>query len=122
MTVTRVLDEAERQLDEHDPETAGVWPHAAAVLIRQSIESTLNAFWRVRSPAMVEESFTDRWACLPAFLGERRAARHADHAWTALSDACHHRAYDVGLTVEELRGHALTAREFLAAVGEALRR
>ena len=87
------------------------------MLIRQSIESTLNAFWRIKAPAMLETSFTDRWACLPAFLGERPAARQADLAWSALSEACHHRAYDVGLTVEELRGHAATARAFLALVG-----
>ena len=44
LTVTKVLDEAERQLDEFDPQTSGTWPHAAAVLIRQSLESTLNGF------------------------------------------------------------------------------
>ncbi len=36
LTVSKVLDEAERQLDEFDPHTSGAWPHAAAALIRQS--------------------------------------------------------------------------------------
>ena len=116
LTVAKVLDEAERQLDEFDPATSGAWPHAAAVLIRQSLESTLNAFWRHRAPAMQEANWRDRWQCLPAYLGDRPEARAADFAWSALSNACHHRAYDVGLTQDELRSHLSTARRFLSLV------
>jgi len=121
LTVSKVLDEAERQLDEFDPRTSGAWPHAAAALIRQCLESTLDVFWRNRAPAMLEATLADRWICLPAFLGERAEARAADLAWTALSAACHHRAYDVGLTQDELRGHLATARGFLATVAANLR-
>ncbi len=120
LTVSAVLDEAERHLDEFDPRTSGTWPHAAAVLIRQSLESTLNAFWRVRAAGMLDTSFRDRWVCLPAFMGDRPEARAADFAWNALSEACHHRAYEVGLTQDELRGHLSTARAFLATVQRAL--
>jgi hypothetical protein len=120
LTVAAVLDEAQRQLDEYDPATSGAWPHAAAVLIRQSLESTLNAFWRVRAAGMVDTSFRDRWVCLPAYMGDRPEARAADFAWTALSDACHHRAYEVGLTQDELRTHLATARAFLTTVRSAL--
>jgi hypothetical protein len=120
LTVTAVLDEAERHLDEFDPHTSGTWPHAAAVLIRQSLESTLNGFWVNRAPAMQETSWRDRWQCLPAYLGDKPEARAADFAWTALSQACHHRAYEVGLTQDELRAHLATARAFLDAVRDAL--
>ena len=41
-------------------------------------------------------------------------------AWTALSEACHHRAYDVGLTQDELRGHLAAARAFRLTVGRAV--
>ena len=117
LTVTKVLDEAERQLDEFDPHTSGAWPHAAAALIRQCLESTLDVFWSTRSPGMLENVTTrDKWVCLPAFLGDRPEAREADFAWSALSNACHHRAYDVGLTQDELREHLATARSFLATV------
>jgi hypothetical protein len=122
LTVARVLDEAQRELDEFDAATSGAWPHAAAVLIRQSLESTLSVFWRARAPGMEELSWRDRWVCLPAFLGDRPQARAADFAWTALSDACHHRAYDVGLTAAELRGHLETARAFATTVAHALAR
>ena len=69
---------------------------------------------------MQETSWRDRWQCLPAYLGDRPQAREADFAWTALSQACHHRAYEVGLTQEELRGHLATARDFLDTVREAV--
>ena len=120
LTVAAVLDEAERHLDEFDPHTSGTWPHAAAVLIRQSLESTLNGFWINRAPGMQETSWRDRWQCLPASLGDKPEARAADVAWTALSQACPHRAYEVGLTQDELRGHLTTARAFLETVREAL--
>jgi hypothetical protein len=121
LTVAKVLDEAELQLDTFDPETSGAWPHAAAALIRQCLESTLDTFWRVKAPGMVENtSFRDRWVCLPAFLGDRPQARAADFAWSALSNACHHRAYDVGLTQDELRAHLQTARDFLTTVRQAI--
>jgi hypothetical protein len=120
LTVVGILDEAERQVDEHDPATSGLWPHAAAVLIRQALEITLDVFWRQRSRPMLDASMRDRWVCLPAYLGDRPEAAAADFAWTALSEACHHRAYDVGLTLDELRSHLASARAFLSAVGAAL--
>jgi hypothetical protein len=120
LSVKAVLDEAERQLDTFDPQTSGAWPHAAAALIRQCLESTVDVFWQRKAPAMLEATRTDRWICLPAYLGERPQARAADLAWSALSQACHHRGYDVGLTQDELRGHLATARAFLATVATAL--
>jgi hypothetical protein len=121
LTVAKVLDEAERQLDEFDPQTSGAWPHAAAALIRQCLESTLDVFWRTRSPGMLDVTARDKWVCLPAFLGDKPEAREADFAWTSLSNACHHRAYDVGLTQNELREHLAVARRFLTVVGSNVR-
>jgi hypothetical protein len=116
LTVVAVLDEAERHLDEFDPETSGAWPHAAAALIRQSLESTLDFFWLRKQPEMVEASARDRWVCLPFFLGDRPEGRAAYFAWSALSEACHHRRYDVGLTQDELREHLRVARAFVTTV------
>lgn len=120
LTVVAVLDEAERHLDRFDPETAGAWPHAAATLIRQSLESALDHFWRRKAPAMLEACARDRWVCLPFFLGDRPEARAAYFSWSALSEACHHRRYDVGLTQEELRAHLEVARTFVTTVASAL--
>jgi hypothetical protein len=115
LSVKHVLNEAERQLDEFDPRTSGAWPHAAAALIRQCLESTLDVFWRSKAD-MGQATMRDKWLCLPAFLGDKPEAREADFAWSALSNACHHRAYDVGLTQDELRNHLATARRFLTVV------
>jgi hypothetical protein len=120
LSVAAVLDEAQRQLDEFDPQTSGAWPHAAAALIRQCLEHTLDFFWRTKAPGMLETSARDRWVCLPAYLGDKPEAREADFAWTALSNACHHRAYEVGLTQDELRTHLTTARTFLTTVARAV--
>ncbi len=116
LTVVAVLDEAERHLDEFDPETSGAWPHAAAALIRQSLEATLDFFWGRKQPEMVEASARDRWVCLPFFLGDRPEGRAAYLARSALSVACHHRRYDVGLTQDELREHLNAARAFVTTV------
>ncbi len=77
-------------------------------------------FWNDKSAGMLDTSMRDRWVCLPAYLGDKPEAREADFAWTALSNACHHRAYEVGLTQDELRTHLVTAREFLTTVARAL--
>ena len=76
LSVAKVLDEAQRQLDEFDPQTSGAWPHAAAALIRQCLESTLDVFWARKAPGMLEATASDRWICLPAYLGERPQAFH----------------------------------------------
>jgi hypothetical protein len=120
LSVKAVLDEAERELDTFDPQTSGAWPHAAAALIRQCLESTNEVFWTRKAPGMLETTQADRWICLPAYLGERPQVRAADLAWTSLSAACHHRGYDVGLTQDELRAHLATARDFLSTVAAAL--
>ena len=120
LSVAAVLDVAQSHLDEFDPATSGAWPHAAAALIRQSLESTLNVFWGKRAPGMLEANWRDRWVCLHVFLGDRAEARAAHFAWSALSEACHHRRYDVGLTADELRSHLGVARSFLATVSRAL--
>ena len=113
LTVGAVLDEAERHLDEFDPHTSGAWPHAAAVLIRQSLESTLNGFWSTRAPGMLgrRAGATAGCACPPTWATSPRRARPTSPG-RALSQACHHRAYEVGLTQDELRdapGHGARA-------------
>ena len=76
LSVKHVLDEAERQLDEFDPHTSGAWPHAAAALIRQCLESTLDVFWRTKAPGMLETPppATSGSACPPSSATSRRPA------------------------------------------------
>jgi hypothetical protein len=97
-----------------------VWPRGAAVLTRQAIETTLDAYWKKTSPQMRFASAADRWVALPSYLGRDPVIPAAEYAWSALSEACHQRAYDVGLTEAELRAHLRTADAFRKVVADAL--
>lgn len=121
MKVTTLLDAAGSLLDEPALDTQTVWPLGAAVLVRQSIEKTLDVFWTVTVKAMVGATMADKWAALPFYLGRRDEADAAHYSWRVLSAACHQRDYDVGLTSAELRGHHDAALAFARVVAVAIR-
>jgi hypothetical protein len=93
-----------------DAATAGVWPRAAALLARQSLEVALKTYWSAKSGGTEEASMRAQLLCLEAMLGAGDAAgggsgntaRRAHAAWGALSRACHHHAYELAPTSEEL--------------------
>lgn len=116
MKVGDLLGTATALLDHPVEDTTTVWPLGAAVLIRQSIESTLAFFWKLKGVGMTDVPFTEQWLALPSYIGAAPEADAADYAWHALSQACHHRDYDVGLTQEELRAHLAAARAFAKLV------
>lgn len=45
MKVPDLLRAALVLIDDAEDDTAAVWPHGAAVLIRQAIEATMDAYW-----------------------------------------------------------------------------
>lgn len=118
MNVEALLTAAQALLDEPTEATETVWPLGAAALIRQAVEASVDAYWQARLPDMRWATQRQQWLALPAYLGRRPELASAEWAWSALSEACHHRDYDVGLTVEELRGHLLAARAFWRLVSE----
>ncbi len=120
MKVAAVLRCAHVMLDQPEPDTATVWPRGAAVLTRQAIETTLDAYWQHTSAQMRFANWTEKWLAAPAYLGRDPVVPAAEYAWSALSEACHHRAYEVGLTEAELRAHLRTADAFRELVGGAL--
>ena len=120
MNVVELLRAALALLDEPAEDTATVWPLGAAVLIRQAVEATIDAFWAMTVPAMQNASTREKWLALPSYLGRMPELPAAEYAWSALSEACHHRAYDVGLTEPELRAHLRAADAFRGAVGAKL--
>lgn len=120
MNVAALLGAATALLDDPTLETETVWPLGAAVLTRQAIETTSDIYWGRRAPAMREATRRQQWLALPSYLGRSPELAAAEWAWGALSDACHHRDYDVGLTAEELRSHLATAEAFRRLVGRRL--
>lgn len=103
MRVGDLLRAAQALLDEPVDDTATTWPSGAAVLIRQAIEDTLDVFWARRATQMQRATMKEQWLALPAYLGRDPVVGRAEYAWAALSEACHQRGYDVGLTEGELR-------------------
>ena len=121
MKVAGLLEAAGGLLDEPEPATVSVWPRGAAVLMRQAIEATLDGYWTAVAGQMRFATLHQQWLALPAYLGRTPVVPAAEYAWASLSEACHQRAYDVGLTEAELRAHIAAARAFVGTVAETAR-
>ena len=89
-------------LSRPDAKTAGVWPRASALLARQALEAALDGYWAARGIAFETRSSRAKLICLAQYLDDRELAGRVHHAWGALSDACHHHAYELAPTVAEL--------------------
>jgi hypothetical protein len=87
-----------------DPDTAGLWPRASALLACRALESTLNRLWKGRALDLQGSSMRVQLICLRMYLEDADLAARAGHAWSALSRACHHHAYELAPTAMELRG------------------
>jgi hypothetical protein len=84
------------------PDTVGLWPRAAALLVRQALEAALAEHWRHRAPGLERASMRAQLACLPDYLPDRRLAADVAFTWATLSAVCHHHAYELGPTAAEL--------------------
>jgi hypothetical protein len=120
MKVPDLLRAAQDLLADPDPDTSSVWPRGVAILTRQAIEAPVDAYWRMTVPAMQDATATEQWLALPCYLGRDPTIPAAEYSWSALSEACHQRAYDVGLTEAELRTHIEAADALRALVAAAI--
>jgi hypothetical protein len=102
--------------------TRGLWPRAAVILARQSLEVALKTFWSARVPGVEECSARAQLLCLGHFLGDDPVARRAHLAWTALSRSCHYHPYDLPPTQEELSAWCDTVAEVIERTEQAWRR
>jgi hypothetical protein len=109
-----LLEQTRGLLDRADPVTAGRWPRAAALLARQALEAGTDLLLAERAPgAERSRSGRAKLLCLRRFAGAE-VALPVEHAWVALSHACHHHAYELPPTAGELRGWLDVVEEFLA--------
>ena len=97
-----LVGEAVKLLTWEGESTAGLWPRAAALLGRQALETSLSRLWALKAPGVEECSWQAQLLVLPAFLGDEQLAEDAAHAWSALTRATHHHAYELPPTQEEL--------------------
>jgi hypothetical protein len=111
-----LLEEARGLLTRSSPETAGLWPRAAALLGRQALEAALDDVWRAKKLTLATCSTRAQLLCLREYLGDAELAGRVAQAWGALSRACHHHPYELAPVTGELeRWLATTAQVIRAA-------
>jgi len=113
VTPTETLAMAQQLLNHADAKTEGLWPRAAALLARQALEQGLDAYWRDRGLPLDDCGTKPQLICLGEYLGDATLAGRAHHAWSALSEACHHHPYELA------PGHGELAA-WIESVGEVL--
>ena len=115
----RLLKAARTLLERPDARTAGVWPRAAAHLTRQALELLLDELWRRRAPGTEETSTRAQLICLPSYVNNNGLAGRVVYAWNALSQACHHHAYELAPTAPELQVWMAAAGELVGLISDA---
>jgi hypothetical protein len=95
---------ARRLLDRASPETAGLWPRAAALLARQALEMAVDDYWTARNIPLSSCPTLQQLICLREYLDDEDLAGRVHHAWNALSRACHHHPYELPPSASELEG------------------
>lgn len=113
MRPEQLLAAADDLLGWPEATTAGVWPRAAALLARQALEDGMDRFWDTSAPGLEVCSARAQLLCLGLLAKDEEIGEEASHAWWALSRACHHHAYELPPTVDELRGWCITVESIL---------
>jgi hypothetical protein len=96
--------------------TAGLWPRAAALLARQGLELAMARLWDVTAPGLERTSMRCQLLCLGEMLNDRELGGRATLTWHTLSDACHHRVYELPPTASELNSALETVWDVAEAV------
>lgn len=89
-------------LSRPDAATAGLWPRASALLARQALEAALDEYWSLRGVGLDACPTKAQLICLTEYLDDVELAAGVRSCWAALSDVCHHHAYELAPTVAEL--------------------
>ena len=116
MSPKELADAAEQVLVAPGEALFGCWARASALLARQSLEMAMDLLWRKRAPIVVQCSTTAQLLVLPSYLRDQDAARDAAYAWSALSRACHHHAYELPPTASEMRALIKLTRHVATAI------
>ncbi|MGY1601670.1 hypothetical protein [Geodermatophilus sp. SYSU D00815] len=119
-TAQTLLVSADRLLREVVPGSRGLWPRTVAFLLRSVLEREIDDYWRRHSPGVERAPMRAQLVV----LGRREYAgpavgRAAGNAWDLLSAACHHHAYELAPTAEELRSWLTQVAHVRAALQRA---
>jgi hypothetical protein len=99
-----------------DATTAGLWPRAAALLARQGLELAMARLWTVTAPGLELTSTRCQLLCVGDMLNDRQLGGRTTLTWQTLSNACHHRVYELPPTASELNRALETVWELAEAV------
>jgi hypothetical protein len=108
---------ADRLLHRADPATAGLWPRASALLALQALEASVFRLWERRTLDLKGCSMRTQLICLRSYLEDAQLAARTGHAWSSLSRACHHHAYELAPTAGELQSWFSVVGELIQRVG-----
>ncbi|TGB13579.1 hypothetical protein [Streptomyces sp. MZ04] len=97
-----LLAGADRLLGTETSSTTGVWPRAAALLLRHALEEALRRYWRRVRPELARCPTHAQALCLESYA-DAQVARRWSAAWAGLSRACHYHGYELSPTAAELR-------------------
>jgi hypothetical protein len=99
-----------------DASTAGLWPRAAALLARQGLELAMTRLWQVTAPGLERTSTRCQLLCVGDMLNDRKLGGRATLTWHSLTNACHHRVYELPPTAGELNDALETVWDLAEAV------
>jgi hypothetical protein len=116
-----LLDMADGLLHRAGPSTAGLWPRASALLALAALEASLLRLWQRRTLDLQGCAMRTQLICLRSYLEDAPLAARTGHAWSALSRACHHHAYELGPTSGELQSWFSVVSELVHRVEAAPR-
>ncbi len=116
MTPVEIIDAADALVEPRHGGRVQGWPRVAAVLGRHAIEEALRQYWSLREPGLERCSGRAQLLCLIVYLRDRDLGPETFVAWSDLSRTCHHHAYELAPTAEELRSWLDVARRFTCEV------
>jgi hypothetical protein len=117
VSASALLGMARGLLDHAEPDTAGLWPRASAVLAGRALEASLHELWERRTLDLRGCSMRVQLICLKSYLGDQELAARTRLTWSALRRACHHHPYELGPTATELREWLSVVEELVERAG-----
>ena len=118
----QLLHVARTLADRPAMDTRGLWPRAAVLLARQSLEVALLTYWSARARGVEEAPMRAQLLCLGPWLADEDLARRAHQVWGVLSNASHHHPYDLTPTRDELVAWCDTVQDVIDGTERAWRR
>jgi hypothetical protein len=103
-TPADLLALARQVVERVSPETAGLWPRAAALLARQALEMAVDGYWAARQIPLDSCPTLPQLICLREYLADPELAGRLHYAWAGLTRACHHHPYELPPSAGELEG------------------